>query len=757
VSRAFSLAIEGGANRRSGLPVEGAAAARREEVEKACYQAFISMFPSGATLGTARAATFQSARALYGPSNGAARAIEQAWDRLVGRMRRLLSARFCAVFFAVASIDSASGQQPASSPRGPSGSPGISFDLVVTDRDGRVPDELRPADVNVSVDGRPRRIVSVRRVSRGPGAATDAASRQARAPGLMSFGAEPVRNVLLVMDQAGLVRGEERAAVTTARALLDRLGMADRLAVALLPFPADQMLSLATEQPVAREMLAKTAGQLEPASLARADDPAFPPAVNQAVSDPDRLREAEPMPAAAPPPAMKESEMLSQPGALNDLAGLLDAIRTVPGRKALALFSAGLSNPASALVADVAAAAISARTTIYVFAMPSPRSDGGLSLQLSALETLARSTGGSVVSPGRNPERSISRTIAELAACFVIELEPVREDTDGRRRSLRVEVAGRGMNLRAPAWLLPSADPEDQPAAAPGPAPAPADNPAAPAVAAPARPAGAPSAREAELQLAMARLGDYVEAYERQYSGLVAEEEYRQSSRGKNVRLRSDYLLVKPDEATEWVSFRDVYEVDGVVVRDRDDRLRRLFLEPGVQVGTQLQAIRDESARYNVGLVERNINVPLFLLRFLQPKSRPRFRFRLAGTHDVAGVEAWRVEFEERVFPTIITDIQGGDVDAKGWFMVDMVTGAIVETALKIEEHGSTGDIVVSFRHDPALGMWVPAEMKETYRTMTQRSLSGVPRLEPIVEGTAKYSNFRRFQVKIEEKLVIPK
>jgi hypothetical protein len=205
------------------------------------------------------------------------------------------------------------------------------------------------------------------------------------------------------------------------------------------------------------------------------------------------------------------------------------------------------------------------------------------------------------------------------------------------------------------------------------------------------------------------------------------------------------------------VSFRDVYEVDGIVVRDRDDRLRRLFLEPGVHVGDQLQAIRDESARHNVGIVERNINVPLFLLRFLQPENRPRFKFRLAGKRRVAGVEAWRIEFEEQVFPTIITDIQGRDVDAKGWFLVDEVTGAIVETVLRIEENGSTGEIVVSFRHDPALGMWVPAEMRETYRTMTQRSLAGVPRLEPIVEGTALYSKYRRFQVKVEEKVVIPK
>ena len=181
----------------------------------------------------------------------------------------------------------------------------------------------------------------------------------------------------------------------------------------------------------------------------------------------------------------------------------------------------------------------------------------------------------------------------------------------------------------------------------------------------------------------MGRLVDYVEAYERQYSGLVAEEEFRQSSRGRNVRLRSDYLLVKPEKSPLWVSFRDVYEVDGVAVRDRDDRLRRLFLEPGADIGAQLQAIQDDSARYNLGVVERNINVPLFLLRFLQAENRHRFNFRLAGTRRVAGVEAWRIEFEERVFPTIITDKQGNDVDAKGWFLVDQLTGAIVETALE--------------------------------------------------------------------------
>jgi hypothetical protein len=632
--------------------------------------------------------------------------------------------------------------------------------MVVVDRDGRVPESLRPGDVAVSVDGKPRRVLAVRRVSRGPGAATDAASRQARAAGLGVFAAEPIRNVLVVVDQAGLVRGEERAAVTAGRALLDRLGMADRFAVVLLPFPSDQMLSLATEQPVAREMLAKTIGQLDPAIFAKADAPELPTAGNPMLSDPDRLREAEPVPAAAPAPSMREPDAAPPAGTLGELAGLLDAIRTVPGRKVIALFSAGLVNPAPAQVSAVAAAAVAARAAIHVFAVPGPRDDTGMNLQMAPLETLARSTGGSLQSPGRNPERGVTRTVTELAACYVVQLEPAATDADGRRHALRVEVAGRGMNVRAPAWLVPSADPADVPAEAPAPAPGPgAESPAAPAEAAakPGRPPEAPSAREAELQLAMARLVEYVEAYERQYSGLVAEEEYRQSSRSKNLRLRSDYLLVRPDKSTYWISFRDVYEVDGVVVRDRDDRLKRLFLEPGVHVGDQLQAIRDESARYNLGTVERNINVPLFLLQFLQAENRPRFRFRLTGSRHVAGVDAWRIEFDERVSPTIITDLQGRDVDAKGWFFVDEVTGAIVETGLKIEENGSTGEIVVRFRHDPALGMWVPAEMTEVYQALTQRSLSGAPRSETFVEGMAKYANYRRFQVKVDEKIVIPK
>lgn len=78
-NHAFYLAIEGGTNRTSGMAVQGVGAANREQIEKVFYRAFTQMLPSSATFATARAATIQAARDLYGASSAAERAVTQAW------------------------------------------------------------------------------------------------------------------------------------------------------------------------------------------------------------------------------------------------------------------------------------------------------------------------------------------------------------------------------------------------------------------------------------------------------------------------------------------------------------------------------------------------------------------------------------------------------------------------------------------------------------------------------------------------------
>ena len=78
-NQAFYLAIEGGTNRSSGMSVQGVGAANRDQIEKVMYRAFTQLLPSGATFSTARAATIQAARDLYGANSSAERAVTQAW------------------------------------------------------------------------------------------------------------------------------------------------------------------------------------------------------------------------------------------------------------------------------------------------------------------------------------------------------------------------------------------------------------------------------------------------------------------------------------------------------------------------------------------------------------------------------------------------------------------------------------------------------------------------------------------------------
>ena len=75
----FFLAIEGGVNRTSGLSVTGVGGARREEIERVMYRAFAFLMPPRASFATARAATLQSARDLYGAGSQAERALAEAW------------------------------------------------------------------------------------------------------------------------------------------------------------------------------------------------------------------------------------------------------------------------------------------------------------------------------------------------------------------------------------------------------------------------------------------------------------------------------------------------------------------------------------------------------------------------------------------------------------------------------------------------------------------------------------------------------
>ena len=656
--------------------------------------------------------------------------------------------------------------------------PAVPVDIVVFDRDGKLADTLTPANFVVTVDGKPRRVLWVRHVSRGPGAADEAAQRLPGRTDTLNFAAEPARNVLVVVDEYSIQRGNERLVHQAAEALVDRLGLDDRVGVLRIPIARDRQLALTTVRPEVREALRQVVGQAPQPVGAGADQlsaqqQALGTDPNRATSDPDRaaMAERERPPTevqvqartgdeAAPPP----------PGFLPHFQAVLNSMRESGGRKIVAVFSAGFHQGAVSKVDDVARAAVAAHATIYAFGLPGARDDMANALDVGALERLAKATGGWFTMLGKNADKTLERVMPELAACYVLGIEPGPGDTDGSRRALRVETPRQPLTIRAPGWLVARQDVDD---VVPVPAPAPGESraadpavepgrlstaaaaagpPSAPTARAP-RP-GPPSPRELELQRLMARAAGYIAGYQREYSMLVAEENYVQSSRGQRQEIRSDLLLVRPERADGWVSFRDVYEVNGQTVRDRDDRLKRLFLDPSTEAQAQLDSIKTESARYNIGPIVRNINVPLFAMKFLEDRNLWRCRFKLSGTQDIGGVASTRIDYEETGRPTLVRHNQTDDIAARGWFLIDPASGAMTGSRLYFTfPDASTIEFVVKYGRDATLGLWVPVEMTEIFlRTRQSSSESSLT-----IDARATYSKFRRFQVKAETEIKIVK
>jgi VWFA-related protein len=278
--------------------------------------------------------------------------------------------------------------------------------------------------------------------------------------------------------------------------------------------------------------------------------------------------------------------------------------------------------------------------------------------------------------------------------------------------------------------------------------------PAAPA------PASAPSDREAGVDEVMARVGAYVAGYGQQASVILGLEHYDQrllSVTGSETSRRqslAEFALVKTGDAIGWSGFRDVIEVDGRRVGNRQDRLQTLFRSGKADTG-EARRIADESARFNLGPARRNFNEPTAALFFLMPSLLRRFAFTRKGESLAGGVTVWEVDFKEQSRPTLIRTAGGGDVPSQGTIWVVPADGTVVRTRLVINGFSgrNASSIDVTYARDERLGLWLPQSMKERHETDIVeggRSAFGAAptaaRLT-VVLGTATYSDFKRFEV----------
>src|SRR5262249_28235119 len=139
------------------------------------------------------------------------------------------------------------------------------------------------------------------------------------------------------------------------------------------------------------------------------------------------------------------------------------------------------------------------------------------------------------------------------------------------------------------------------------------------------------------------------------------------------IELRSDLLLVRTASSLGYVQYRDVFEVDGRPVRDRQERLAALLSRPTPAGETEVQRILADNARFNIGDVMRTMNVPLLALEFLKRENQPRFKFKRvvdrkpeAFAADAAPsqafrvtTEVWVIEYKEDQHGTLVRTMEG--------------------------------------------------------------------------------------------------
>lgn len=255
--------------------------------------------------------------------------------------------------------------------------------------------------------------------------------------------------------------------------------------------------------------------------------------------------------------------------------------------------------------------------------------------------------------------------------------------------------------------------------------------------------------RDPSVKDVMRRVASYVSAYGEKAAIVVGTERYTQETDGTTADAQrrrvtvAEFAIVKVERARGWLGFRDVVEVDGRSLPDREGRLVRLLTSPGDRYD-EARRLTAESARFNIGRVERNFNVPTTALFFFTADHQDRFKFSAKG---VLADGSWEIAYRETQQPTLIRTPEGKSVPSDGSLWVNPADGTILRTVLRVGGVGigapkgvrGAGSIDVTYRHVASLDMWLPESMAEQFETRDRDA-------RETVTGRATYTNYRQFQ-----------
>lgn len=362
-------------------------------------------------------------------------------------------------------------QSPPGQPIFRSGVDLITIDVVVVDGDGEQMPALTADDFAVEVDGQPRAVLSAQYFEGAPPLVPGsrdaaAAARAAAVP------ADPNANqIILAIDVGSTSPASRDQVLAAANAVLDRLPPADRVATVALPLRMAEF-TFTTNRQVSRQALQGITGwsprlgtQL-PFGIVEAQgmdrgEREWEAAVSRVCNRGDEfVRLACRADLEAQARVLVSEASARAATTTTSLEVLLRSLARIEGPKTMLFFSEELpTDGARVEVERVARAAAAARTRIHVMhALPGTQDVSNMYLRyepvkerqraLEGLELVSDWTGGDLFALGTSDEIA-SRLARELSGRYLLMVETMPGDRDGRPHRIRVQTPRHRVTVRA--------------------------------------------------------------------------------------------------------------------------------------------------------------------------------------------------------------------------------------------------------------------------------------------------------------------
>jgi len=275
----------------------------------------------------------------------------------------------------------------------------------------------------------------------------------------------------------------------------------------------------------------------------------------------------------------------------------------------------------------------------------------------------------------------------------------------------------------------------------------------------------------------LAQTGKYVRGLQHDFATVLGDERYQQretyteriSGKDKASRaergMQSEMLFLWMPEEREWLAVRNVLSVDRQPVPDSRARLEQWLASTPGEMG-RLRNLRDESARFNIGRLIRNVSDPTLALKVVDPAHQPRFDFTMAGGEQINGIAVVKLAFAERDQAPTMISVDGHAVMSKGAIWVTP-SGIVMRTRLELTDPKTLVEMsmMVFYGRDAKLGGWLPIRMDEEYSqhlddpgaaALLEQATSGgklngrkvvvMTGFRETISCSAIYSNYRRFE-----------